>query len=456
MPKLETHPTYQYLKEMTKVGPGTLESWKRAGLTILDLFKGVVSDAPVGDVLRAVGVTMPPRTPFEESVKQSVIDFGIPVGGQIKGLAKSGVGPEIRRMMTQEFRARGKPTGTLVDEIVRGTPYHGGAYEMYPKLGEHFQPNKFRTGNLGEPDGISLTFNPYLYQRNESYAKQPKKYKTIVDRLYTMERKLDNRISTIFRKIKTSPNPPPVLGQELERLNELKSKVHIRIGKVLELERQPPPFARVFPHFYGAPDNVVVKGWVGGGDDKLIKDAYMYALKQMPELWIVRESVGVEVARSMHTFKLPDLVGLENYLASSPDLLTHFNHHLTDYLQSKGKRAMLYLPQRFGEYEMRVFDPRDVTMLDVRKLGTKEMKRKYAGMEKSKYGTYGPVGPRSMTIERWRDVGIGKPFSLGDIYTGIDLPSLQLPVEAKRIAKREQVLVDIQKTFLSSKGGQLK
>jgi hypothetical protein len=105
------------------------------------------------------------------------------------------------------------------------------------------------------------------------------------------------------------------------------------------------------------------------------------------------------------------------------ELRKRFNTHLTQYLQSKGKRGVLYLPQRYNEYEMRMFDPRDVVMLDFRNLED-------AGVKRFADRMYG-MAPKSTARDAIFDWGLqgagGQPSNLGAIYRDIKLHDVRLP-----------------------------
>uniref|UniRef100_A0A6M3IJE7 Uncharacterized protein n=1 Tax=viral metagenome TaxID=1070528 RepID=A0A6M3IJE7_9ZZZZ len=77
MPKLETHPTYQYLREMTRVGPETMESWTRALVGLWNTFKEATAGSPMGSLLQAMGVDMPKKT---LKLEQEVLDAATAAG----------------------------------------------------------------------------------------------------------------------------------------------------------------------------------------------------------------------------------------------------------------------------------------------------------------------------------------------------------------------------------------
>jgi len=55
--------------------------------------------------------------------------------------------------------------------------------------------------------------------------------------------------------------------------------------------------------------------------------------------------------------------------------LDKFNDHLTTDLEEKGYKGILYHPDRYGEQELKMFNPADLLHLDMRKLGDKAVDR---------------------------------------------------------------------------------
>jgi hypothetical protein len=521
VPRLEDNPEYKRAAQLAKVGPETWKSWVGALAAVASGFKELTKDAPAGTFLRQLGIgTEPTKQSPSEELERLVIDYGIPGGSQtgavIKGLkaairkGKPGA-QELRKVMAQEQAARGQGNAEdFFGSILRGTPYHAGRYERFPQVGEMFNPAQFKSGNLGEPIGISLTYNPTtLYGEKGSFVKKPMKWDRARD-------KLNDVFETRELPVETA------------------KKVYSKYTNLRDKSASEFPFARVFPCFHGRPEDVIIKGWKGSGDEQLLKDAYTYALQQMPEVWRVRRgynpnhitdsfpewptnrltemtdianelvsdnnllhaisnvlnshekglapfrfdietiaksnlpvsyqvalkapegSVGREAKRDRlklltqkvlddfamdrvpsNTPTIPDFHHLRSQLQDRDSARRVFNTHLTQYLQSKGKRGILYLPQRYDEYEIRMFEPRDVLMLDLRKVKSPEIARTTG--DPGYRGTY-KHGDKPTKMARRHDVldsweqersraGLGvdhSSTSLGAIYKDIDLPSLKL------------------------------
>ena len=80
------------------------------------------------------------------------------------------VEPQISRMAGLKVNQNGfmlpkpKPTDELVDSVARGLWLHGRG--TYPATGETFAKSRMKTGNLGEPAGLSLTMDKGLLEKN--------------------------------------------------------------------------------------------------------------------------------------------------------------------------------------------------------------------------------------------------------------------------------------------------
>jgi hypothetical protein len=131
---------------------------------------------------------------------------------------------------------------------------------------------------------------------------------------------------------------------------------------------------------------------------------------------------------------VPNYQHMEDIMQDQPQIRNKFNTHLTQYLQAQGKQGLLYMPQRYDEWELRVFDPRDVMMLDIRKPSDPAFDRLTNLSFRRKEGMNGPFkGTPSMkeTLKDCQhageDIGIKtkRAAGLGRIYEDINLPSLQ-------------------------------
>ena len=173
-----------------------------------------------------------------------------------------------------------------------------------------------------------------------------------------------------------------------------------------------------------------------------------------------------------------------------------FNTHLTDYLKSKGYRGVLYSPQRYNEYELRMLDARDVVQQDIRSVDDPAVRRLYTGPEdrfnsnlekiysemtslyeqlpKVKYGgvehtnlmkKYSDLGAKAdilietkkvlpkpkkvASVNEWKTRSDYEanpyqesghtPYALGAIYSDIDMSKLRLDSDEVRRALAEEV-----------------
>ena len=469
MPRLEQNPEYKRAAKLAEVGPETWNSWIGALAVVANGFEELTKNAPVGSLLRALGRGKQPDKPGtgKEELEKFVLDYAFPggsnVGGVVKGL-KAGIrkgkpgAAELRKLMAEEFRLRGKvPTQAAGSDpewfsrLLRGTPYHAGQYEKFPRLAEKFNPHLGGAGNLGEPQGISLTYNPTeLYGNKGAFVRKPRKWNKVAGKLQKTYAEISNEIGVLNANIENGFVPEDKISQTKEKLRRLYDKrrmVNTQAYKYDGVETTDSPFTRVLPRFHGAPESAVLKGWKGGGDEQLFKDAYVYALNQMPLAW----------SNAFGRRQIPDYAYLSNVLADSTTK-KEFNTHITRYLQSKGKRGVLYLPQRYDEYELRVFDPRDVVMLDERTMRDAATRRSTgdpgSGSDYVNSNTYDPYADilvphfkpsrRKEVLSAWEDelANAGHPSdSLGDIYRDIDLPSLELAPDAMRQTQREEVTI---------------
>lgn len=435
MPRLEEHPEYKYAARLAKVGPETWNSWINALAAVASGFQDLTKDAPMGTVLRQIGTGVP-RTKLEpeKQLEQAVLDYMVPqASGVIKGL-KAGIRkgkPEalkLRQTMKAEFAQRGKPQESgWLDNLLRGTAYHGSRYERLPQLGEVFNIQNFRSGNLGEPTGMSLTYNPILlFGEKATFAKHPDKLDRIYHKLDDQEQKLADKYHDL--KFSLDPEKTPTEVAEIKaQMDKISRQRQAIVAKIVATtpDSTKLPFARVLPRFHGQPEDAIVKGWKGSGDDELMRESYTYAIQQTPELWDYTKPL--------------DYGLLKHHLPNGSEERRQFNTHIAQYLQSKGKRGILYLPQRYNEYELRIFDPQDVVMLDIRKVNDKQWDR-----------VFGESSSRMKTIEDWEResarAGLGSAHSynsLGNIYRDVDLTNLQPWSDEVRRATAEQVKTSV-------------
>jgi hypothetical protein len=542
------------------------------------MIKSFMGDSLGGDLLRVAGVEMPPRRSDLETLKENIVDFGMPnlPVGQIKRLSHairkgSPEGKKLREVMSKEMGLRGKADqDDYIDSLLRSTPFHGRGYEHYPQTGELYNTGFGKPGNIGEPQGLSLTYRePKKFVReHSSFAKRPKKYLNAATRLNramdkapdVAVKELDGILSKMVKdrsslKNTMVPGAEGAFNPELvDKLNKLDAQIDTMrdlrdftaknstkaiIGRKQEEyfnkgHKDPAPISRVFPRFHGRPSEKIVKGWSGSGDEGVLQEAYTYALKQMPEIWrggkpridfdnpsinkmykeMKENPAIIDLSKKVAEGKIsatkqkywdalddayPDwdnvsekqvddllkYIGEETspYVNAEPLLPSYqgikasmngrakqeFNTHLSDYLRSKGYRGILYSPQRYGEYEMRMLDPRDVVQQDIRQVDDPALERLYKGNRKvpemsdpdrlKMYITEGkrPSAPttskKADTIKEWQarsdyeanpyQESGHSPYALGSIYSDIDMSALRLDPDDVRRAAREQVKMGV-------------
>ena len=297
--------------------------------------------------------------------------------GVIKGVGRE-VGGRIRKTMATEQRSRGVAMKSmenvkgLVDYVTRGIWLHG--RRTYPEQGATFEGARMKTGNLGEPQGISLTADKELLKT--SFAKfgeenLPPDYKI----------KQDN----------TSESFPTfeIIGPKgsLGNMGTYSSASVKAWESYKNLGGADPPFARTFPTFGGAPSERVLPAWVAPETQwaqDIIKDAYIESLPKsvIGELKFAIKRLkrggnweGYKGSSTTNVIKDE----FDGFGLSRESQKETFNKRISQNLLKKGYKALLYSPERYNEYEMRMLDPRDVLMLDMRTQESKGLERMYEG-----------------------------------------------------------------------------
>jgi len=459
-----------------------------------------MADAPAGSLLRALGVDLPKQQGDVKALEGYIVDLGLPniPVGQIKRLSQalrkgSPEAQKLRKAMSAENRLRGAADQEdYVDTLLRSTPFHGRSYEHYPQTGEVYNPGIAKAGNIGEPQGLSLTYrDPKKFvSEHSSFAKSPKKYAEARKRLYTAYEKLPRdfkreelqaRIQSLeteqtFRakdieevtpvkdwdvaisqdaQIKTIRNEIDTVTEQINKLptkTDLSEKLRKATVKAKLKESREPPIARVFPRFHGRPSEHVVKGWKGSGDEEVLKEAYTYALKQMPELWSGGSAHPKEWAEDFSTMFLPSYQSLKANMGSKQR--QDFNTHLTDYLKSKGYRGVLYSPQRYNEYELRMLESRDVIQQDIRQVDDPALRRMFEPKSIFNHDYYETRvskqdSKKTNAINEWKtrsdyqanpyQESGHQPYALGAIYQDIDMSKLRLDSNEVRHVLAEEV-----------------
>ena len=364
--------------------------------------------------------------------------------GVIKGVGRE-VGGRIRKTMATEQRSRGVAMKSmenvkgLVDYVTRGIWLHG--RRTYPQQGATFEGARMKTGNLGEPQGISLTADKELLRKSfakpqeEHFVGLDKKdpisfseyegaYNTWKHASASGDSQLQDEMKaymTEIVKVNGGTFIPFKHGGEALTPTQLKNiknfEKSVGSGDVL------PPFARTFPTFGGAPSERVLPAWVAPETQwaqDIIKDAYIESLPTQVKQKLGSNIGGKPKKGAVEKFErfrqemlvkygtddkfkygsdLPKFTRLQSdsFVLDSPadislmikevmgditsmsDPTEAFNKRISQNLLKKGYKALLYSPERYNEYEMRMLDPRDVLMLDMRTQESKGLERMYVG-----------------------------------------------------------------------------
>lgn len=322
-------------------------------------------------------------------VKGAAAVGAVPVLGMLKGVEPK-VAKVIRKAMREEFANRGprvgkkfaEPLGELLDRVLEGPWFHG--RKTYPEPGASFFSGRARPGNFGEPSGISLTAHPELLEN--SFAKEAP----------LVKQKEGNFIALDFFS-----------GM---------------------------PFARVLPRLGDRPSKVILPGWMGEGTEeanKVLWDAY------------------TKVAKSQGFYDPGELFEFYSKAHQMTDAYKYgakiVNKELTQQLQQRGYKGILYSPHRYDEWELRMFDPADVMMLDFRTSEETGLKTLFPFRFKAADLASAPekASRRARTLSTWAAVTPrrGQGGSLKDIYKFFSnqvAPKENLPYDTwSKIAEEE-------------------
>lgn len=310
---------------------------------------------------------------------QALPFVGAMVPGVIKGVSPTR-GRAIRQRMSAENMLRGSPTGSMTDQVARGLWLHGRG--TYPAQGESFAGARAAAGNLGEPHGLSLTADKALLRQR--FAKPDQKLIKQKSDLITKSSDAFARIQEIDileRGYEVEKGVfPERLRNERNKLYNQRAKWNSEINEVNKKQEGDNPFARVFPKFGGKPEDKILKAWVAPDtvkDQQVLKDAYLESAK--------RFGITTKKLKDRNAFYNRTWGSDEKYVPS--ELLKivieeevdkeAFNKSLSGNLRMRGYRALQYSPERYGEYEMRMLDPNDVLMLDMRTQEDPALERMY-------------------------------------------------------------------------------
>jgi len=341
-----------------------------------------------------------------EATPEQVFSLLQPFGGVIK--APRAKARALRQLVREELKRRRLdrpieepfPEGyvkRLIRDVAARPWFHG--RRSYPKRGETFAFAWSRRGlgNLGEPAGISLG-QPFR-KSAVSFVTVPKKRTKVIRELEKKANAL--RVSRMFLLGKEQFSEADKLLREALRIEEA----------VRRLARAEAPVARVLPLLGEPAEEVILPGWVGEGTRKaqaLLKEAYINALRETPEAFTPTGKLSESWRNAIN--------------------LKEFNEKITEYLKRKGYKGILYSPHRYGEFELKIFDPSDVVLLDLRRprkdvglhrlLGTSPLNFSPDVFPKTRYARF---------LNDWFRELQGHPHSLRDIYMTMDLSKVTLP-----------------------------
>jgi len=244
--------------------------------------------------------------------------------GQIKGLPPKAA-KAVRKAMQQELKARG-PAMTagreaeVASDMIRSTYFHGRKTYVTPK--------QYDTGS-------KLAVNEPWTGKFEQYS----------------------------GKSQSRPDFRHARGKELEFGEPLGISLSTKPGKASAFAHSS-QVARVMPLFGGPPEHQTVMAWTPSGG-KVIKDVYEAVLRKSiqtnPEL---KSMFTAGISKGL--FKGSSFYGTTKSALKLKVGQKEFNQALADEYLARGFKAIQYSPHRFDEFELKMFDPKDVLMVDKR------------------------------------------------------------------------------------------
>jgi hypothetical protein len=318
--------------------------------------------------------------------------------GQIRGVARP-TAQWLRKMMQTEIKARGKaPTedidrlqklyhnsgqdidwvrdatpGIRIDDAVasrllRGTWYRG--QEAPPQaILEHGRIRSAQRGqrwegrpdlrnetpgqgNIGEPRGISLSYNPDTakYFGKEFLESDP------ISRLTGKASKMQ------YAAIQTEdPDRAATLLSVQDKL--------LKRAASIENTGERKKINRMMPLFEGSPEERVLLGYKPE-HGKILNEAYTKAAQRMMEIdpqirKFALQRGGRHFDEAIHA--ADNAPAVPKVYPEGMSRTKYFNELMTEELKARGYKGLLHSPHRYGEYELRMFDPADVMHIDKRR-----------------------------------------------------------------------------------------
>ena len=290
--------------------------------------------------------------------------------------------------------------------LQRETPDMGGQVWMrYPNYGY----TSIGRMKFGEPRGISMSILPGVASK---FYRLPRTRAALYEAIWE---RLNKRVS------------------EAET-GDIAHK-YSRIMDALETRRHRDMVARVVPLFGGPPEQRLLLGGGRQGSAVLTR-AYKGAMEDT-----ARKLVGQNVDRAE---TLDALLGMGSEYGYGIDfnrlrdrlrqlgVFDYFGKQLTRRLHGEGYKGILYSPRRYGEYELKMFNPEDAVQLDVRPAGALTSR----GVSKHRSPGKDPLDVVNEFIEEKRKLYSllfpkMESGSLRDIYKKIDLDKVLADIKRR-------------------------
>lgn len=296
------------------------------------------------------------------------------------------------------------PIPEIIDAVLRGTWWHG--RHNYPggQKAETLAGARQKELHLGEPAGISLSVKP----------EQAKRFAGLSERERAAKRKFEElreRMSYAYGRAteRYEANPgDPAAWAEIERHEA-------RVLPALVIE---PRISRVLPLLGGPPAEKILPAWKGPGTEgaqKILREAYLEALEKV-EPGRAREALRSIVEPQYLASDIPEALAKKT-IGYGEGQIGAFNQAISDALKRRGYKGVLYSPERYKEYELKMLDAADVGLVDWRRL-EKLPERYQRVFEYDMKGTEpwspsrfkawekaGPTGHKAASLARiWEDI----------------------------------------------------
>lgn len=173
-----------------------------------------------------------------------------------------------------------------------------------------------------------------------------------------------------------------------------------------------PPIARVMPMYGGVPEEKILR--ISNPEhQEVIKSSYEEALKKF-----LSEDPEAMSRITGYGGRPPTRSKFLEELRYDDALRKKFNDILSGTMQEKGYKGLLYTPQRYDEYELKMFDPKDIMALDVRRVDDPTLSKLFES------GYDEPIGKGAKKLGEWTEASYGKPAHLKELYRDIDVDSI--------------------------------